>query len=122
LLAGERERVTDKFKIKSAGRELLDYLDEHDVYHFQVEFLDNSWVVFLPITRGKYCTPHELTEIERATILPRLKRHLERKRHYSFFGRTYPAVFRFEPVSEEMHRRQLRASAYLEELDKARRG
>lgn len=110
--------MTENFKIKSVGREGLDYIDEQDVYHFQVEFIDNTWSVFLPISKGKYFKPHELTEIERVTILPRLKTYLERKRHYSFFGRTYPAIFRHESLSEEMLQRQLRASKYLEELDK----
>ena len=111
--------MSKDYKIKSVGREGLDYLDEHDVHHFGVAFIDNTWIVYWPGTKGEFYESYELNETERAIIFPRIKAYLEGKRHYSLFGRTYPAIFEREgPISEEMSDRRRRASKYLEKIAK----
>jgi|SRR5580658_895451 hypothetical protein len=111
--------VSKDYKIKSVGREGLDYHDGHDVHHFDVAFINDTWVVYLPATKGKFYESCELNEKERAIIFPRIKAYLEGKRHYSLFGRTYPAIFEREgPVSDEMLERRRRAAIYLKKINK----
>ena len=62
----------ERYSIKLVARnEGIEYVDERDVYRFNVAFADKVWSVFLPCSKGKYYESHELTETERAVVGPR---------------------------------------------------
>jgi hypothetical protein len=80
-----------------ARNEGIEYRDEHDVYRFGGWLEKKRWIVYLPGSKGEYYEPHELTDEEQNTILPRIKAFLEGRKYFGFFGRTYPVVIEREP-------------------------
>jgi hypothetical protein len=98
------------YKIRLVAPEGLEYIDEHDIYRFGVSILNKAWVVTLPGSKGKYYETHEMSEEERARILPRIEKHLAARRYFGLVGRRYPVTFQHEgPISAEMQERRDRA-------------
>src|ERR1700677_550566 len=94
-----------------ARNEGIEYTDERDVYRFDVAFADKAWRVFLPCSRGIYYESHELTDEERAVVLPRITKYLGGRKHFGFFGSSYPVTFnRASTVSPEIQEARRRAA------------
>jgi|HubBroStandDraft_1064217.scaffolds.fasta_scaffold302026_2 hypothetical protein len=79
-----------------ARNEGIEYRDEHDIYRFNTMLKNKKWTVFVPGSKGKYFEPHELTDEEQSTILPRIKKYLEGKKYFGFIGPSYPVIFERE--------------------------
>ena len=76
-----------------ARNEGLEYRDEFDVYRFNVRLAGKKWTVVLPGSKGEHYVTHELSEEERATILPRISKYLGGRKYFGFFGPSYPVIF-----------------------------
>src|ERR1700730_16865914 len=107
------------YKIRLVTQEGLEYVDEHDIYRFDVSVVKEEWTVMLPGSKGKYYEAHEMSEEERNRILPRIEKYLAAKKYFCFFGRTYPVAFQQEePVSAEMQERRARAVELFKQREK----
>jgi hypothetical protein len=83
-----------------ARNEGIEYRDAVDIYRFNVARSRGRWIVYLPCSKGQCFEPHELTDEERVTVLPRIAHYLETRKYFGFFGRTYSvSVERQPPVS-----------------------
>jgi hypothetical protein len=60
-----------------ARNEGVEYRDQFDVYRFDVTLAGKKWTVVLPGSQGEQYATHELSDDERATILPRISKYLE---------------------------------------------
>jgi hypothetical protein len=76
----------------------IEYTDERDVYRFNVAFADKAWSVFLPCSKGKYYETHELTDQERAVVLPRITKYLEGRKYFGLIGPSCPVTFNPAPT------------------------
>jgi hypothetical protein len=93
------KQSVERYSVRLVARnEGIEYTDEHDVFRFNVAFADKAWSVFLPCSKGKYYETHELTDEERAVVLPRISRYLEGKKYFGLFGPSYPVTFNPEPT------------------------
>ena len=92
-----------------ARNEGVEYRDQFDVYRFNVTLAGKKWTVVLPGSKGEQYATHELSDDERATILPRISKYLEGRKYFGFFGRSYPVVYEREgaasPAIAEARRR-----------------
>jgi hypothetical protein len=86
--------MNQRYSVKLVARnEGIEYIDEIDVYRFNVELADEKWRVFVPGSKGSNYQRHELTVEEQNTILPRIKKYLESRKYFGIFGPTYPVIF-----------------------------
>jgi len=104
----------ERYSIKLVARnEGIEYVDARDVYRFNVTFADKVWGVFLPCSKGKYYESHELTETERAVVLPRIAKFLKGRKFFGLFGPSYPVSFNPEPpVSAEVQKARRGAAEF----------
>ena len=93
-----KQNVERYFVRLVARNEGIEYTDERDVYRFNVAFADKAWSVFLPCSKGKYYETHELTDQERAVVLPRITKYLEGRKYFGLFGPSYPVTFNPAPT------------------------
>lgn len=103
-------------------REVIEYRDDVDIYHFNAWLKKRIWRVCLPGTKGKYHQPYELTEDEQNVIFPRIRNYLEGIKSFIWFGRRYPVSFDREgPISPEMRTLRMAIPQYLARRDKSRK-
>lgn len=95
--------MTARYKVRLVARnEGIEYIDERDIYRFNVALVNKIWRIQLPGSKGKNFQVHELTDDEETVILARIKRYLESKRYFGIVGPTFPAIVeRREPASHQ---------------------
>ena len=106
--------MTESYSVRTVSNKGIKYRDERDVYRFDVDLVNKKWTVYLPCSKGDYYQIHELTDDEQRIILPRIKKHLERKL-LGFIGPSYQVTFeREKPVSPAMEKVRLATAKYWE--------
>ena len=89
-----RVPVNGRYEVRLVAKnEGVKYVDENDVYRFNVALKDGKWRVYLPGSKGKDYRRHELTPEERKVVLARIKEYLESRRYFWLIGPTYHVVF-----------------------------
>ncbi len=82
------------YRIKLTARnEGLEYVDESNVYRFNVNLKGEVWTVFLPGSRGEKFEIHELEKVEEEKILPRLSKFLSCIKWFGLFPHSYSVKF-----------------------------
>jgi|SRR5450631_3854447 hypothetical protein len=110
----------ERYSVRLVARnEGIEYTDERDVYRFNVAFADKAWSVFLPCSKGKYYETHELSDEERAVVLPRIAKYLGGRKYFGLFGPSYPVTFNPAPtVSAEVQEARRGAAEFLAQKKK----
>jgi hypothetical protein len=89
-----RHHMPLEYKISLVARnEGIEYRDASGIYRFDVEPARRLWKVYLPGSKGDNYDIHELSDLERRTILPRIEQFLSTLKYFKWFGPTYPVSF-----------------------------
>ena len=85
--------VNERYTIHLVARnEGIKYVDDTDVYRFDVALIDRIWTLYLPGSKGPEYEIHELDEEEEKRILPRIIKYLQKMRYFGFFRVRYSVV------------------------------
>jgi hypothetical protein len=85
--------LNERYSIRLASRnEGIEYIDDKDVYRFDVSLIDKVWRLYLPGSKGAQYEVHELDEEEKRRVLPRVIKYLETIKYLGFFPRRYSVI------------------------------
>jgi hypothetical protein len=85
--------VDERYSVHLVARnEGIQYVDDNDVYRFNVALINRVWKLHLPCTKGSDYEVHVMSEEEEARILPRIIRYLEMIKWFGFFPVRYSVV------------------------------
>jgi hypothetical protein len=82
-----KERYSVRLTARNEG---IEYVDDCDVYRFDVSLIDKVWRLYLPGSKGAQYDVHELDEDESERILPRVTHYLETIKYLGFYRPRYP--------------------------------
>ena len=85
--------MSSPFKVRLVARnEGIEYVDEQDIYRFDVSQVDGLWRLRLPGSKGKSFDTHELTADEERVVLARVTSYLRARKYFGIIGSTHPVI------------------------------
>jgi hypothetical protein len=82
-----------RYSVKLVARnEGICYVDDYDIYRFDVTNAGRIWTLYLPGSKGPHYETHDLDEDEKARVLPRIIKYLEVIWYFGVFPRRYSVV------------------------------